>query len=239
MTAHFPTPTTEQQRQHEAHKARRARLFGKPAVINVIGQMKDVIKPVKPEPTEPDGALTPKGFIKARCLHYGVTYASLMESGRMSKKAASSRRVIMQEVRDKYPALGITHLARLFNRTHSTVLYLMGHLPGKKAVMREVYARDCRAKELYLAGKTLESIATELGVCVSTVKKMKMRHQWDDRPKPPKTPREEFAHEKEARRLYDQGMSLKDISSRICMNRSGAWHIKKRWNWPDRPKVGQ
>lgn len=237
MTVHFPTPTTEQQRQHEAHKARQARLFGKPPVVNVIGKMTDVIEAVKPEPKEPDGAFTPKGFIKARCLHHGVSYASLMESGRMSKTSSATRRVIMQEVREQFPSLNIMQLARLFNRTHSTILYVMGHYPGKKAEMREVYARDCRAKELYLSGKTLESIAVELGVCVSTVKKMKRWHKWDNRPKPPKTPREEFPHEKEARRLYDQGMSLKDISASICMNRSGAWHIKKRWNWPDRPKV--
>lgn len=237
MTAHVQ-PSTYEAHFKSLAKAARAACYGKPKVVNLIEQMRPALATVGPEVEEPAGFILPKDFMKFRCAFHGVTYAEISADGRMSKRILKIRKTIVEETRDRFPGLSLMKLARLINRNHSTVLYILDRLPEKKGVMREVADRDRRAKALYKAGVTLDNIALDLSISESTVKAIKRRNKWDARPKP-KPKRVEMAHEKEGRRLYDMGMTQKQIAERLGMHKSCIYTMKKRWNWPEREARGE
>ncbi|MDR6818485.1 transposase [Neorhizobium sp. 2083] len=237
MTAHVQ-PSTYESRVISRAKAARAACYGKPKVVNLIGQMRHAIEAMEEKPDDPEGFLLPKDFMKFRCAFHGVSYAEITVEGRMSKRILKIRKMIVEETRDRFPGLSLMKLARLINRNHSTCLYILDRLPHKKGVMLAVADRDRKAKALYLAGVTIQNIAIELGISESTVKAIKRRNKWNARPKP-KAPRLEKVHEKEARRLYDLGMTQKQIGERLGMHQSCIYAMKKRWKWPERKGAGE
>lgn len=218
-----------------SYKAVQARTYGKPRMVNLIAQQSPTVANDAETPDAGLIARSPRGFMKARCVHHGVTFAQMVDSGRMTKKAIGIRKTIVGEIMERFPDLTITHLARLLNRNHTTVLYLLDRMPNKRGNMTIAADREKKAFELYLEGTTIEAIADELAISLSTVKAIKRRNNWESRAKP-KGPRSEMAHEREGRRLYELGLTQKEIGDKLGMHHSCIWAMKKRWNWPERAK---
>ncbi|MFB9952051.1 hypothetical protein ACFFP0_24650 [Rhizobium puerariae] len=229
MNAHVSiTPT--QASLIAAHKARQAR-FAAAARKVAVRRPANTNEPVKLERQ----ILTPVDFIKAKCAERGITYEHLI-SREKTDELVSIRNPLVKETKEMFPKLSLTTLGRLFNREHTTILYILGHLPGKRENMALMAERDRQAKALYLDGKTLDAIAIELNVCLSTVKAIKRRCKWDVRAKP-KPPRSEKPHERRARELYASGMSLRAVSDQLGMDKESIRRMRIRWNWPERSKA--
>lgn len=155
-------------------RARRLKLMGKPKVVNILQDPSpsagDAPEPVVHfpgylQPTrlmierEPrahvdrwgeyqSSCRDPRpahGFVKMRCLHYGITFKEFQSPSR-NRVLAHKRRDIIIETNEAFPHLSSTQLGQLANKDHTTVLHMLGRVKKKAIAMREWREKQARAE---------------------------------------------------------------------------------------------
>ena len=214
---------------YEAHKARQARLWGKPAVVNVIGEAKESGQANEESTAKTERKIrTPLDFVKAKCEELGSTYEEVTAAGRLPKMVEIRRRVL-RATHERYPGLSYLALSKLVKRDSTSVMYALGLLAHKDSGMNDRNYRDRKALALYLEGVSMMEIAVRLGVSLTTIKLTKARNKWEDRTKakPKNIPIDHVrAHE-----LYNVGMAIKEIAYSMGVTKSAVYAVRKRHGW--------
>lgn len=169
------TLTPTQQRLIEANRLRKARLMGKPKLINIARcpeQRKD-------EPQE-----TPRAFIYQQCGLHQVSYDELRGNGRRPG-IIEIRHAVIKATAERFPNIPVRTLARLMGRSTDTINNVLGRPNSKKPTPEQIEERNERAKALYLQGLPLEEISSKVGVCVSTIQNARDKGGWGTRNRPP------------------------------------------------------
>lgn len=141
MTIAFKSPTTELERQQAAHRARRARLFGKPQKDATEPKIEPVVAPEvaiivtyrdeNPKDAHVKDWLTwranraskCRNHIRARCEQLGLSFDKVTGATRV-KTVVRARDMIMYEIKYEVdPTISWPRLGRLFHRDHSSAIY--------------------------------------------------------------------------------------------------------------------
>ena len=175
MNMHQPTPATGIEARILARaKAARAACYGRPKLVNLARG--------NPQPKQPviDGPLS---FVKSLCVQRKITYEELTSSLARSDQDVEMRAEMMRATVARYPGIKSTKLARIFKRDASTVRWTLGRVARKTPTAAEIEARDERARQLYIQDVSLRRIAEELGIGLNTVKAIRDRRKWPNRPR--------------------------------------------------------
>lgn len=78
----------------------------------------------------PDHSVLPRGYIIGRCRQDGIKLSTL-RSAKRHRSLVEFRHKLIKEVAERYPHLSSPQLGRLFNRDHSSILSVLGHLRSK------------------------------------------------------------------------------------------------------------
>jgi hypothetical protein len=97
----------------------------------------------------PDHSILPRGYILGRCRQEGVKLSTL-RSAKRHRSLVEFRHKLIKEVAERYPHLSSPQLGRLFNRDHSSILSVLGHLRSKdeqaqRAAERKIANADRKA----------------------------------------------------------------------------------------------
>lgn len=228
MTIHASISIEQQLR--EAHKARQARFAAAAARVQKKPETPPAA-PVADNITLPLRMENPRDFAKALCAERGITYAQLVEENRR-KDMAVIRKEIIRATHEKFPTCSMPQLGKIFKRNHTTILWCVGKLAAKEELVKLNAARDKQALELYHEGVSMVDIGIRLGLSETTVKGIKHRNKWGDRPRIQTIDYEKItgpAHE-----LYMSGYSLEVIGERFGVSSYTIRKLKIANGWPDR-----
>lgn len=210
-------------------KAVHDRLWGRPKIVNIAARGKSLSPANSDKPDRQ--VITPLDFIKVKCVELGSSYADVCGDNR-SVKMVEIRRRVLNAAHARYPSLSFPMLGKLINRHGTTVQNALGLLVRKSGTSQKRNERDRKAHALYRQGVTISKIAEVLGISETTVKAIKDRCKWEARQKP--KPSIVATRAREARELFDKGLTFRQIAESIGVTKGAISYISKTHNWPKR-----
>lgn len=124
----------------------------------------------------------PIEYIKAMCIIHGVPLEKIHKR-RGTQYVVSVREAIIQSTASRYPRLSSTKLGQLFRRDHTTILYCLWKIRGKRYQYKSNMTMD-KATEIRrrsAAGEMGKDIAASFGVSGSTVSSIINNKSWSTR----------------------------------------------------------
>lgn len=120
--------------------------------------------------------LNPVRFIKLGCEAHGVPY-DVMVSNDKSKSVWAVRKALICMVSQRFPKLSISHIGRLFNRDHSSIVSALGR-KGKGRAPKTTPEQVREIRRRYDEGESPATIAADVGVKYPTTIKIARRMLW-------------------------------------------------------------